>query len=1171
MNRILFLFLIFINTVSYACHNCTIDNVSYVYNGNNTTTFTIDLTVDVGSLDGKSYGFALIFENTIGVPPVVLSSPAYTPFLTHSTWNNLTAYTGTAIGTGLGTDPANFFDDRYGNRTDVLTYETDDDWFGFGSVDYSRQVEVTLSGCVESIILDGDFRSSLSATAAGEAACTVTYNTGIACASTCDCSSPDCSADLTADPSSPTFNSCESWTGDETNSTVTSYHTITSSPDGTLGILQQLQPTSCALTDADMQSALTNRTATLYALSDCDGTPIAPSTPNAGNSSTLNPEWAGLSPNTQYIIKLEVDLLSCDISGSCLDYYYPPLAVSGCGTCSSPSCLIAGPYNDYNDALTFSNHCSQMNDLSSNPITASSYTSYHAITSSSTGTIGMVISVQEGGPTNPCGVTKIAKLYPLGTNCSSASAISATTTTANGATLYNPEWTGLSPNTSYVLEIVFTIPSGCALIDHCESFYYPSSPPSTTCGSCSNANCPITHVPTFADRFNGYYPNGNCNSMGNISNTTYITYHTITAGSVGEIGLVQQLNISPQGCETRSAVLRPIANSCSSASDIYPSINNANNVGSGFNPEWYGLTPGAQYIVILTTNLGVGCQMDRACLVSYEIPSAPPPPVYNCGTVEFNVTDANDLPLSGPFVYDCSDDTVFLAAVDPPNYFIADQWVYPGFIVTVTPNSGTWDGVNSVEVLINGIVVATLDPASLGLGVNDPFIIPITYAQPEDFSFGVIGNNGQTFDYEIIQASDGTLVSTGTWTIGAFSQINAGIPTAIGTFSGPGVTNDPNNGGKGFFDPGIAGTGTHTITYTYDNGAGCSGSYTIDITVNGPDASISSAGPFCETSDSIPLSSLVIGDVGGTWTINDSAATYFNPDSLGAGNHVIEYTVLSGGCSDIQNQIINVISSPTTSNENITICYGDSIIINGISYNASNLTDTLYLQTSNGCDSILIITVNELGAVNDSIIDITVCENDFFVFNGTTYDASNPTGTHVFQTADGCDSSVTINLLEKNTDTSFIDTVLFTGQSINIGNQVIDSDYEDFINLKDIYGCDSVIGVKVNIIYEYFHFVPTGFSPNNDGENDVIGVMGTGVSEINFYIYNRWGQKVFSYEGDYNCPQDQRDLEGANPLYSWNGTFNNQAVNVETYVYFLKGTYVNGKEFFEKGTISLIK
>ena len=54
--------------------------------------------------------------------------------------------------------PSNYFDDRYGNRTDVLTYETDDDWFGFGSVDYTRTVVVTIQGCVETIMLDADFK-----------------------------------------------------------------------------------------------------------------------------------------------------------------------------------------------------------------------------------------------------------------------------------------------------------------------------------------------------------------------------------------------------------------------------------------------------------------------------------------------------------------------------------------------------------------------------------------------------------------------------------------------------------------------------------------------------------------------------------------------------------------------------------------------------------------------------------------------------------------------------------------------------------------------------------------------------------------------------------------------------------------------------------------------------
>ena len=40
---------------------------------------------------------------------------------------------------------------------------------------------------------------------------------------------------------------------------------------------------------------------------------------------------------------------------------------------------------------------------------------------------------------------------------------------------------------------------------------------------------------------------------------------------------------------------------------------------------------------------------------------------------------------------------------------------------------------------------------------------------------------------------------------------------AGGTFSGTGITDTAN----GTFDPAIAGTGTHTITYTYTDGNGC--------------------------------------------------------------------------------------------------------------------------------------------------------------------------------------------------------------------------------------------------------------------------------------------------------------------------------------------------------------
>ena len=317
-------------------------------------------------------------------------------------------------------------------------------------------------------------------------------------------------------------------------------------------------------------------------------------------------------------------------------------------------------------------------------------------------------------------------------------------------------------------------------------------------------------------------------------------------------------------------------------------------------------------MLVIEFDIAAGVTLDEACADYYGVPN---PPVYNCGTVGF------DISAPGPF--SCSDPVVDLTAHDPPDIFTADEWVYPGFIVTVTPNLGMWDGTNVIDIFINGVLVGQVDPSTLGLGPFDTFILPITYAQPEDFTFGVSGGNGDTFDFTIVQASDGNTVDSGTWTIGGTDQTNAGVPVATAVFSGAGVSDDPDNGGKGFFDPAAAGTGTHTITYTYDNGAGCSGTATVDVVVTGPDASINGAGPFCDTEPSFALSTLVTGDPGGTWTIDGVAATDFDAAALGAGSFVVEYTVSSGGCNDVQNETIVVNTS-----DDATFSYASSAYCN---------------------------------------------------------------------------------------------------------------------------------------------------------------------------------------------------------------------------------------------------
>ena len=173
---LLFPFLLFLGLKIFACHTTSIDNVTIVNNANGTKTFTIDFTINVGAMDGTSYGFALIFANSTTTAPVVLTSPAFTPTVTKAGGYVLNGYTGTGIGTGTA---VNYFSSRYSNRTDVLTYESSDFMYGFGTVDYSSTITVTIDGCVEFIDLDGDFRSN--GTAVVNSGCTNQYSTNLNC------------------------------------------------------------------------------------------------------------------------------------------------------------------------------------------------------------------------------------------------------------------------------------------------------------------------------------------------------------------------------------------------------------------------------------------------------------------------------------------------------------------------------------------------------------------------------------------------------------------------------------------------------------------------------------------------------------------------------------------------------------------------------------------------------------------------------------------------------------------------------------------------------------------------------------------------------------------------------------------------------------------------------
>ncbi len=87
--------------------------------------------------------------------------------------------------------------------------------------------------------------------------------------------------------------------------------------------------------------------------------------------------------------------------------------------------------------------------------------------------------------------------------------------------------------------------------------------------------------------------------------------------------------------------------------------------------------------------------------------------------------------------------------------------------------------------------------------------------------------------------------------------------------------------------------------------------------------------------------------------------------------------------------------------------------------------------------------------------------------------------------------------------------------------------------------------------------VPSAFTPNGDGRNDVIRPTLIGISKFNFFsIYNRWGQLVFT----------------TNEINKgWDGNFGGVAQPSGAYVYQAQGTDFKGRVVFRKGTVVLIR
>ena len=112
--------------------------------------------------------------------------------------------------------------------------------------------------------------------------------------------------------------------------------------------------------------------------------------------------------------------------------------------------------------------------------------------------------------------------------------------------------------------------------------------------------------------------------------------------------------------------------------------------------------------------------------------------------------------------------------------------------------------------------------------------------------------------------------------------------------------------------------------------------------------------------------------------------------------------------------------------------------------------------------------------------------------------------------------------------------------------------------VTDLIGCADSAFVTVRVFKTNpYVFVPTAFTPNNDGRNDVIRPIAVGIQKINYFsVYNRWGELVFTTTVN---------------RQGWDGRISGRLQDSGVFVWMVSAIDYLGKSIFLKGTVALIR
>ena len=118
------------------------------------------------------------------------------------------------------------------------------------------------------------------------------------------------------------------------------------------------------------------------------------------------------------------------------------------------------------------------------------------------------------------------------------------------------------------------------------------------------------------------------------------------------------------------------------------------------------------------------------------------------------------------------------------------------------------------------------------------------------------------------------------------------------------------------------------------------------------------------------------------------------------------------------------------------------------------------------------------------------------------------------------------------------------------------------ITITDAAGCTATDDLRIEVLKLRNVFIPSAFSPDDDGINDVFSIFGDdeAVKIRRFQIFDRWGNLVYS----------SADIPLNDPNIGWDGRYKGKRMNPAVFVFWVEIEFLDGETEIFKGDITLL-